>query len=361
MSTILNKKDFYNLDKNEIIELLQLDSDSMIDLFKKANEIRLKYRGDKVYFRGLIEYSNICKKNCLYCGIRSGNKKFIRYTIQDDEFFDAVNFAIKERYGSIVIQSGENTSKVFIDKITQYITEIKKISHNKLGITLSLGEQTFETYKKWYDAGAHRYLLRIEESHLELYKKLHPQDGNHDFETRYNCLINLKNIGFQLGTGIMIGLPFQTIDHLADDLLFMRDLDIDMCGMGPYIEHPQTPLYQYKDELWPLKERFNLSLKMIAILRLMMPDINIAATTAMQAIDPLGREKALQAGANILMPNITPKQYRQEYLLYENKPCIDENPDDCISCLDSRVQMVGYRVGYDDWGDSAHYFNRQTL
>lgn len=361
MSTILNKKDFYNLDKNEIIELLQLDSDSMIDLFKKANEIRLKYRGDKVYFRGLIEYSNICKKNCLYCGIRSGNKKFIRYTIQDDEFFDAVNFAIKERYGSIVIQSGENTSKVFIDKITQYITEIKKISHNKLGITLSLGEQTFETYKKWYDAGAHRYLLRIEESHLELYKKLHPQDGNHDFETRYNCLINLKNIGFQLGTGIMIGLPFQTIDHLADDLLFMRDLDIDMCGMGPYIEHPQTPLYQYKDELWPLKEIFNLSLKMIAILRLMMPDINIAATTAMQAIDPLGREKALQAGANILMPNITPKQYRQEYLLYENKPCIDENPDDCISCLDSRVQMVGYRVGYDDWGDSAHYFNRQTL
>jgi biotin synthase len=361
MSTLLNKKDFYNLDKNDIIELLQLDSDSMIDLVKKANEIRLKYRGAKVYFRGLIEYSNICKKNCLYCGIRSGNKNFIRYTIQDDEFFDAVKFAIRERYGSIVIQSGENTSPAFIDKITEYIREIKNISNNKLGITLSLGEQSFETYKKWYDAGAHRYLLRIEESHPELYKKLHPQDGKHDFAARYNCLLNLKNIGYQLGTGIMIGLPFQTIEHLAEDLLFMRDLDIDMCGMGPYIEHPDTPLYQYKDDLWPLKERFNLTLKMIAILRLMMPDINIAATTAMQAIDPMGREKALQAGANVLMPNITPKQYREEYLLYENKPCIDENPDDCISCLDARVQMVGYQVGYDDWGDSAHYFNRKKL
>ncbi|HOY91311.1 MAG TPA: [FeFe] hydrogenase H-cluster radical SAM maturase HydE, partial [Bacteroidales bacterium] len=334
MNYLLDRQDLYNLDKNEIIELLQLQGDDFIKLIKKANEIRLKYRGDKVYFRGLIEYSNICRKNCFYCGIRSGNKNFIRYTIKDDEFYNAVKFAIRERYGSLVIQSGENTSPAFIEKITEYIKEIKRISNDKLGITLSLGEQSLETYQKWYDAGVHRYLLRIEESHPELYKKLHPQDGNHDFEIRYNCLINLKNIGYQLGTGIMIGLPFQTVEHLADDLIFMRDLDIDMCGMGPYIEHPDTPLYQFKDELLPLKERFNLTLKMIAILRLMMPDINIAATTAMQAIDPMGREKALQAGANVLMPNITPKQYREEYLLYNNKPCIDENPDDCIACLD---------------------------
>ncbi|HQD35349.1 MAG TPA: [FeFe] hydrogenase H-cluster radical SAM maturase HydE [Bacteroidales bacterium] len=361
MNYLLDRQDLYNLDKNEIIELLQLQGDDFIKLIKKANEIRLKYRGDKVYFRGLIEYSNICRKNCLYCGIRSGNKNFIRYTIKDDEFYNAVKFAIREQYGSIVIQSGENTSPAFIEKITEYIKEIKKISNGKLGITLSLGEQSMETYQKWYDAGAHRYLLRIEESHPELYKKLHPQDGNHDFETRYNCLINLQNIGYQLGTGIMIGLPFQTVEHLADDLIFMRELDIDMCGMGPYIEHPDTPLYQYKDELLHLKDRFNLTLKMIAILRLMMPDINIAATTAMQAIDPMGREKALQAGANVLMPNITPKQYREEYLLYNNKPCKDENPDDCITCLDSRVEMAGYRVGYDEWGDSAHYFNRKKL
>ena len=359
MNYLLDRQDLYNLDKNEIIELLQLQGDDFIKLIKKANEIRLKYRGDKVYFRGLIEYSNICRKNCFYCGIRSGNKNFIRYTIKDDEFYNAVKFAIRDRYGSIVIQSGENTSPAFIEKITEYIKEIKKISNGKLGITLSLGEQSLETYQKWYDAGVHRYLLRIEESHPELYKKLHPQDGNHDFGIRYNCLINLKNIGYQLGTGIMIGLPFQTVEHLADDLIFMRDLDIDMCGMGPYIEHPDTPLYQFKDELLPIKERFNLTLKMIAILRLMMPDINIAATTAMQAIDPMGREKALQAGANVLMPNITPKQYREEYLLYNNKPCIDENPDDCIACLDSRGQMAGYRIGYDEWGDSTHYFNRK--
>ena len=359
MKSILDKQDFSNLDKNEIIELLQLRGSDELNLFKKANKIRLRYRGDRVYLRGIIEYSNICKKNCLYCGIRSGNKNLTRYTIKDEEFYEAVNFAIKHRYGSIVIQSGENTSTAFIDKMTEYIKEIKRISIGKLGITLSLGEQSKETYQRWYEAGAHRYLLRIEESHPELYKKLHPQDDIHDFDKRYRCLVDLKEIGYQLGTGIMIGLPYQTIEHLADDLIFMKNLDIDMCGMGPYIEHPDTPLYKYKNNLLPIKERFSLTLKMIAILRLMMPDINIAATTAMQAIDPMGREKALQAGANVLMPNITPKKYRDEYLLYKNKPNIDKNPDDNICCIESRIRIAGFRIGYDEWGDSLHYFRNK--
>ena len=185
MKSILDKQDFSNLDKNEIIELLQLRGSDELNLFKKANKIRLRYRGDRVYLRGIIEYSNICKKNCLYCGIRSGNKNLTRYTIKDEEFYEAVNFAIKHRYGSIVIQSGENTSTAFIDKMTEYIKEIKRISIGKLGITLSLGEQSKETYQRWYEAGAHRYLLRIEESHPEL-------SQNYIHKTTYT--ISIKDI-----------------------------------------------------------------------------------------------------------------------------------------------------------------------
>jgi len=156
----------------------------------------------------------------------------------------------------------------------------------------------------------------------------------------------------------MIGLPFQTAEHLADDLLFMKQLDIDMCGMGPYIEHEDTPLYQYKDSLMPLRERFILSLKMVAILRLMMPNINIAATTAMQTIDPAGREKAIKIGANIIMPNITPGMYRDEYSLYQNKPCTDEEPEDCVNCLEARIKLAGSEIAYGKWGDSLHFVGK---
>jgi len=156
----------------------------------------------------------------------------------------------------------------------------------------------------------------------------------------------------------MIGLPFQTLGHLADDLLFMQELDVDMVGMGPYIEHPETPLFAYRDQLLPIEERFELALRMIATLRILMKDINIAAATALQAIDPLGREKAVKAGANIIMPNITPGKYRNDYALYENKPCVDEEPEECKNCLDVRIQLADGEIGYHEWGDSLHYFKR---
>ncbi len=346
------------LTKEELVLLLQAKNDDRTYLFEQSKKIKDQYVGKKVYFRGLIEYSNKCIKNCYYCGIRRDNKKLERYTISDDEVLSAARFAYEKNYGSIVLQAGENSSPQYTKHITYLIKEIKKLSNRKLGITLSLGEQSEDTYKEWFDAGAHRYLLRIETSNKELYKKIHPNDKLHNYETRKQSLFKLKNIGYQLGTGVMIGLPFQTLEDLANDLLFMKEIDIDMCGMGPYIEHKETPLYQQNITLFPLTERYDLTLKMIAILRIMMKDINIASTTALQAIDPIGREKAIIIGANIIMPNITPTKYRNKYFLYDNKPCSDEDAEDCIKCLELRIKYSGGEIGYGEWGDSKHFINK---
>lgn len=356
ISDILNKKEF---DKEDLIQILNSEGNDKTIVFKKAAEIKSKYIGNKVYFRGLIEFSNICKKNCLYCGIRAGNTKTHRYQVTEDEIIDAVKFIEKNRYGSMVLQSGERNDKEFTAQITDILKKIKEISKGKIGITLSLGEQDEKTYREWFDNGAHRYLIRIETSNKELYKKIHPDNLKHNYENRLDSLNLLKKIGYQVGTGVMIGLPFQTISDLADDLLFFRNFDIDMVGMGPYIEHEDTPLYKFKDTLIPKIDRFNLSLKMVAALRIMMKDINIAATTAMQALDPMGREKALKVGANIIMPNLTPTKYRSDYQLYEDKPCLDEDAEECKSCLEARIHMAGDVIGFDEWGDSKHFFNKQ--
>jgi biotin synthase len=311
-----------------------------------------------VHFRGLVEFSNICGKDCYYCGIRKSNLAAQRYNLTDGQILDAARFARENGYGSFVMQSGELESPAFTARIENLLKEIKKLSDGKLGITLSLGEQSREVYERWFKAGAHRYLLRIETSNPELYKRYHPNDSHHDFQRRVDCLYSLQYIGYQTGTGVMIGLPFQETGHLADDLLFMRDFDVDMVGMGPYIEHWETPLYRFRDHLMPIGERFDLALKMIATLRILMKDINIAAATALQAIDPLGREKAVKAGANIIMPNITPGRYRNDYDLYENKPCVDEEPEECKNCMDARIQLADGEIGYNEWGDSRHFFKR---
>ena len=344
--------------KEEIVDLLSAGESDCAAIFKKAAAIKKDYVGNKVYFRGLIEFSNYCAKNCLYCGIRSGNSRYARYEMTDDEVLEAARYAWENRFASIVIQSGERSDENFISKIERLISSIQTTARHELHITLSLGEQTPETYRRWFRAGAHRYLLRIEVSNPELYRKLHPDDGHHLYQGRIDALGALREIGYQVGTGVMIGLPFQTVSDLADDLLFFRDFDIDMVGMGPYIEHKDTPLYQYHEELLPLRERFLLSLKMVAVLRIMMKDINIAATTALQAIDPIGREQALRVGANVIMPNLTPTKYRQVYLLYENKPCLDEEAEACKSCLEVRIQMAGDTIAYGEWGDSKHFTKR---
>jgi biotin synthase len=341
--------------KENIVSLLKSEGEDRTLLFKKSAEIREKYIGNKVWFRGLIEFSNICGKNCLYCGIRKGNKNLTRYNLSDDEILAAVRYAYVNRYGSIALQSGEVESRFVADRIESLLHKIKELSNGELGITLSVGEQETDVYKKWFDAGAHRYLLRVESTNQSLYNKIHPYDSKHDFNRRLNCLKSLQDIGYQTGTGVMIGLPFQTMDDLAGDLLFMKKFNIDMCGMGPYIEHADTPLIEHSEILMPLKDRFDLTLKMIAIIRIMMRDINIVAATALQAIDPIGREKAVKIGANILMPNITPGKYRDSYKLYDNKPCTDDSAEDCQSCLEARVSLADAEVIYGEWGDSKHY------
>ena len=347
------------LSRDDIIRLLESKGDDEKLLFKRSAGIKQKYCGNKVWFRGLIEFSNICGKNCLYCGIRSGNKNLERYNLSDDEILAAAKFAYDNKYGSIALQSGEIESREFTERVEKLLKKIKKLSNNELGITLSVGEQEPEVYKRWFDAGAHRYLLRMEATSRDLYKKIHPEDPKHDFDRRLRCLKSLQDIGYMTGTGVMIGLPYQTTGNLADDLLFMQEFDVDMCGMGPYIEHADTPLLALSSELLPLSERFSLSIKMIAILRIMMKDINIVAATALQAIDPLGREKGIKAGANIIMPNITPGQYRDSYKLYNNKPCTDDSADDCQSCLEARVSLTGDEIIYGEWGDSLHYSRRR--
>ena len=347
------------LSKRDIVTLLKTEGKEKTLLFKKSSEIKEKYVGNKVWFRGLIEFSNICGKNCLYCGIRKGNRKLTRYNLTDNEILTAAKFAFDHQYGSVVLQSGELESKSFTSRIEYLLKKIKELSNGELGITLSVGEQEHEVYEKWFNAGAHRYLLRIESTNKELYSRIHPNDSKHNFHRRLECLKSLQDIGYQTGTGVMIGLPEQTYEDLAGDLFFMRDFDIDMCGMGPYIEHIDTPLINHSQKLLPPGERFDLTLKMIALLRIIMKDINIVGSTALQAIDPLGREKAVKIGANILMPNITPGMYRDSYRLYNNKPCTDDSAEDCQSCLDVRVRLAESEVIYGEWGDSKHYQNRR--
>lgn len=351
----------YNFTKENIIKLLEENDQNRVQqLYDDAFRTKIDNVGNKVYLRGLVEITNICRKNCLYCGIRRDNPSNDRYEIDIEDVIPAARFAYEQGYGSMVIQGGERHDKKFRDKITSILKEVRKISsESPLGITLSLGEQPFDVYQEWFEAGAHRYLLRIESSTQELFEKIHPVDESHSFQTRLTALEDLRRAGYQVGTGVMIGLPFQTLGHLADDLLFFKSFDIDMCGMGPYLEHSQTPLYQYKDLLIPKEERLQLSLKMVAILRLMMPKINIAATTAMQSIDPAGREKAILAGANVIMPNLTLTEVRGDYSIYENKPGVGEDASITSSSLERMLQNAGIPIGYNEWGDSLHFKDRK--
>ncbi len=352
--SILNKKDF---EKSDILELLRCGDEDATLLCRTAASVRNQYVGNVVYLRGLIEYSNICGKNCLYCGIRRDNSNIDRYFLTNDEVLKAAMDAYKMNFGSIAIQAGENTSQAFTDNIEYLVRTILKMTDGRLGITLSLGEQSKETYQRWYDAGAHRYLLRIETSSKDLYRKVHPNDDMHRYNRRQECLKALQKIGYQTGTGVMIGLPSQTLNDLADDIIFMRDFNIDMCGMGPFIEHTDTPLGKKGTDNLFLRERFNLTLRMIAILRLVMKDINIVASTAMQTIDPLGREMAIGSGANVIMPNLTPSRYRDGYRIYAGKPGYLEIDENNIGGLKLEL-LSGTRIGLGTWGDTPHYAKR---
>ncbi|MEG0517694.1 MAG: radical SAM protein [Bacteroidales bacterium] len=384
---------------SEIVAMLRMTNrDGLERLYAQAYEKKIENRGANVYFRGLIEISNKCRKNCLYCGIRNGNEKVVRYDLTDKQVLDEAQFALDAGYGSVVLQGGEQSGRAFTERITGLVEELVKLRRSKmakgvmkknsdhggdcdndpcnscdsgsrsgisgessLGITLSLGEQSKEVYHQWYQAGAHRYLLRIEASNKELYNKIHPVDNdvdkkNHSYESRIQALKDLQLVGYLTGTGVMIGLPFQTYEDLAHDLLFFKELGVDMVGMGPYIPHGDTPLgrmYPTPGELGNLSYRgkLELSLKMVAVLRCLMPHINIAATTALQVLAPDGRERALLAGANIIMPNVTDLSVKGNYNLYDGKPGLCDDAGATKDKLEKNLAELGIPIGWDMKGD----------
>ncbi len=344
LSTILNKEE---LTKKDIIFLLKLNKKEELDkLFKKADEVRKKNIGNDVHIRGILEFSNHCKNDCLYCGIRKSNLKLKRYRIKQKEIVEIAKNAVnKLEFKTVLLQSGEDDFYT-----TEIIEEIIKSILNECNcrVALSIGERTIEEYKRFYKAGARRCLIRFETSNKKLFRKLHPSSSltKNSFEKRIMLIKELKKIGYQVGTGPMIGLPGQKIEDLAEDILTYNKLDINMAGMGPFISHHNTPLAGNKNGT------SEMSLKMIAITRIVCKDIFISATTALQTLNKLnGRELALQSGANLLMPNITPKKYRELYQLYPNKVCIYENPYDCANCVNKVIQLVGRYTG-KGYGDT---------
>ena len=342
---------------NELRTLLALENTDA--LFEAAYRLKCRLLGKKVALRGIVEMGNVCAKDCYYCGIRRGNPNVRRYQLSEDDVVRMARWCYDMEYGSVVLQSGEIESDAHTEFIERIIRRIHDFGGDSFGITLSLGEQSEAVYQRWLEAGAHRYLLRIETSNPALYAKLHPADHSHS--RRMECLRVLKRLGYQTGSGVMIGLPGQTLDDLADDIVFFRNMDLDMIGMGPYLPHRDTPLGR-DIELTPeyAAKQLKLGLKMIAATRLYLHDVNIAATTALQALDERGREQGLLAGANVMMPNATDTEYRRNYQLYENKPCLDENSRKCRNCLNWRVIAIGERIAWGVRGDSPHFMKGKT-
>ena len=318
------------MNKQELTDILS-DDTKKDRLFKEADKVRRANVGNEVHLRGLIEFSNICKRRCKYCGLRSPNKNIDRYRLSAEEILQTAKIAVKLGYHTIVLQSGED-DYFDTEKMCKIIKEIKKLD---VALTLSIGEKTYDEYKAFKSAGADRYLLRIETTDSDLYADMHP-GGN--IENRFECLYNLKKLGYETGTGCLVGLPNQTIESLANDILFFKELDADMVGIGPFIPHEETPLKNTK------KGDFWLALKVMALTRLMLPDINIPATTAMETINPNGRIIALQSGANVVMPNVTSLEYRAKYEIYPGKICLNDSPEHCRGCIESKIKSIGRTI-----------------
>lgn len=352
----------YNIQlKSNLNHWLTAKGKDQQELFAEANRVREKTIGKNVYFRGIIEFSNICEKNCYYCGIRKDNKKVNRYRMSLKEIGDCLDFIEKSRYGSVVLQGGELTTPSALS----FLLDIVGYIHSKypnMCITLSCGELSYDFLKKLRAEGAHRYLIRIETSVPELYKKLHPLD--HSLKKRIACLKNLKKLNYQVGCGNMVGLPGQSVDDLIADLKFFQEMDFDMFGLGPYVIHKDTPLTTPSVcEWWEENKEniFNTTLNFIAILRILMPTCNIAAATALDVFNPQGRVMALKAGANVIMPSVTPNKYRNDYLLYQNKPCVDGHAHICAGCSVNKVRMAGLDPILGEKGDALHWRMKARL
>ncbi len=318
------------------LALLQTDAFDE-SLRKEADRIRRENYGEDVYIRGLIEFTNYCKNNCYYCGIRAGNNKAERYRLRKEEILSCCQEGYRLGFRTFVLQGGEDpyyTDEVLCD----IVAKIRK-EYPDCAITLSAGERSKESYQALFKAGANRYLLRHETADAGHYGKLHPEDMS--LENRKRCLFELKEIGYQVGSGFMVGSPYQTFDTILKDLRFLQELKPDMIGIGPYLTHQDTPLRNFGNG------SFELTLRLISILRIIFPWALIPATTALGTIRPDGRERGLQAGANVVMPNLSPVGVRELYSLYENKICTGEEAAQCRGCLEQRVLSAGYRIVTD--------------
>lgn len=330
--------------KEDITVLLTMKNPA--PLFAAANRVREQFVGKEVYLRALIEFSNYCKNDCLYCGIRRSNTAARRYRLAPREIIQTAQKAAENGYKTIVLQSGEDLW-FDADKMCQIIREIKKLG---TAVTLSIGEKTREEYAAYRQAGADRYLLRIETTDKTLYEKLDP---GMSWDNRVRCLYDLKELGYEVGSGSLVGLPGQTVESLADDLLFFKKLPVDMAGIGPFIPHPQTPLAAETAQ-----GHFELSLKMMAVMRLLLPDINIPATTAMETLHPRGRLIALECGANVVMPNATEGEARIKYELYPGKICTGDTPEKCRACIKNKIESIGRTVNFS-YGFHGDYLKKE--
>lgn len=346
-----------NLSVAEIARLLDVpDGKAEKALFDAAYKLKCSVCGQVVNLRGLIEFSNICTRDCLYCGIRKSNSKPRRYTMSIGEIVQAANLAGEYGYGSVVLQSGERSDDDFVEFVEKAVQEIRKLPWD-LGITLSCGEESLETYRRWRRAGATRYLLRIESSSEKIFSAIHPAAAS--YAERKAALLRLQEADFQTGSGVMIGLPDQEITDLAEDVDFFREMDLDMIGMGPFIPQEDTPMGGKPEAPEISRKRLELSLRMIAVTRLVLRDVNIAATTALQALDPEnGRERGILAGANVIMPNVGDVSRRHDYQLYNGKPSLDENSLTIREQLTASLASIGEKPRFNGHGDPLHYFKR---
>ena len=331
------------LDQEEYPELLKLYKDQKtIDLLKQeAVRIQKKYFGSKIYTRGLVEFTNYCRNDCYYCGIRRSNTNAVRYRLTKEEILQCCENGHELGFRTFVLQGGEDPW--FNDERMVDIIQTIKKNYPDCAITLSIGEKSKESYRKFREAGADRYLLRHETANEDHYRYLHPE--NLSLSNRKRCLYDLKELGYQIGAGFMVGAPGQTMENLAEDLVFLKELNPHMVGIGPFIPHHDTKFA--KEEAGNVE----LTLFLLSVIRIMLPKVLLPATTALGTLDPRGREKGFQTGANVVMPNLSPVKNRKQYELYDNKICTGEEAAECRGCLSRRARSVGYEI-VTDRGDS---------
>ena len=335
------------LSKQEFIELIDNRNEEIANyIFEKASKIRDENYGKRVFVRGLIEFTNYCKNNCLYCGIRAGNSKAERYRLSKDDILECCAHGYELGFRTFVLQGGEDP--FYTDEIVVDIIKNIKKNHPDCAVTLSIGEKTRESYQKFFDAGADRYLLRHETANADHYSKLHPK--NLTLQSRIECLKSLKDIGFQTGSGFMVGSPYQTTESLAEDMLFLHELQPHMVGIGPFISHKDTPFAAEKSGT------LELTLFMLGLLRLMLPHALLPSTTALGTISPNGRELGILAGGNVVMPNLSPLNVRKKYMLYDNKICTGDEAAESLNNLKERMKNIGYEVVVDrgDYSDKKY-------